>query len=127
MKKMSGMLLTVALLFVTSTVFAATLDGNYSFLSRTKANQPDAVGWTGSMNIANNVMSRSIKSTDGTTEKTYVQTLKNDSGDVYTTTMAKSYNPAYVGKVEQYKITTNGKELILQTLNGEFKEVWAKK
>lgn len=125
--KMVSKIVAVALLLMSTTVFAASLDGNYSYKSREKDGKPSEVGWTGTMKIEKNTIFRSVKSTDGKTEKFYEETMKNDGGDLYTLNMTKSYKPEYVGKSAQYKITTNGKDLTIQSLDGAFKEVWAKK
>ncbi|MDO8494286.1 MAG: hypothetical protein Q7S68_03005 [Deltaproteobacteria bacterium] len=125
MKKIQQ-LVVVALLFVATSAAAATLDGNYTFASRAKNGAPDMQGWTGTMTIQNDTVARTYKSVDGKETKAYTAALKQE-GDVYNFTITKSYKPEQVGTIHKNKITTAGKTLTIESADGVFKEVWAKK
>lgn len=126
MKKLTG-LVAMAVLLVSATVLAANFDGNYSFVSRTKDGGPDLAGWTGTMKIAGNTMSRNFASKDGKETKFYESTMKNESGDLYSCTFTKAYKPEYVGQTHQNKIQSNGTQVTIESPDGKFKEIWSKK
>ncbi len=119
--------LGVAVLLVTATVFAANLDGNYVFKSRSKEGKPDLAGWTGTMKIASGAMDREFKSADKKETKFYMSTMKNDGGDIYTCKFTNAYKPEYVGQEHKNKIVLKGSELTIESADGKFQEVWTKK
>lgn len=119
-------LAALALLFVSVTAMAANFDGDYTFKSRVKDGKADLVGWTGTMKITNNTMTRNLTSADGKDTKFYEGTLTLN-GDVYTIKYTKAYKPEYVGNEHKNKITINGNTLTMEDVNGKFKEVWTKK
>ena len=118
--------IAVVTLFIATSAMAASLDGSYTFSSRVKDGKPDLVGWTGAMNISNNMMARDYKSPDGKETKFYEGTMKQDGGN-YTIKFTKAYKPEYVGAEHKNKITLSGKTLTMEAVDGKFKEVWTKK
>lgn len=125
MKKIA-MLVAVVGLFVAATSFAGNFDGTYNFQSRTKEGTPDLAGWTGTMTIANNEMSRTFKSPDGKSEKFYAGPMTQE-GDLVAVKFTKAYKPEYIGNVHKNKMQWQGSALTMTSEDGKFKEVWVKK
>lgn len=124
MKKICGAVAVALVLFSTS-AFAASFDGTYKFSSRTKDGALDMQGWQGTMTIKGTEMDRTYKSPDGTQQKSYTSTFKQD-GDLYILRHTKAYKPEYVGNEFRNRINLNGQTLTMEGLDGKFKETWAK-
>ena len=119
-------LLAVAVLFVSTVALAGSFDGTYNFKSRAKDGQPDMQGWTGTMTIKNDEITRNFKSPDGTQEKYYTSTWKKD-GDVYAMKFTKAYKPEYVGKEYKNKVNVTDNTLTFEGTDSKFTETWTKK
>lgn len=120
-------LLAVAVVFTVGLAFAANLDGDYKFTSRTKEGKPDLAGWNGTMKIAGGTMRRDFTSPDGKETKFYESSMKDDGHNVYSMTFTKAYKPEYVGKAYKNKVTVNGNKLVVSDVDGKFTEEWVKK
>ncbi|EKD50780.1 MAG: hypothetical protein ACD_62C00429G0005 [uncultured bacterium] len=127
MKKLILGFTVLALVLWAGASFAASLDGNYSFVSRAKANQPDLVGWTGTMSITQGTVTRNLTSPDGKEVKYYDNTLTDNGNDLYTFKTTRAYKPDYVGQEYQNKVTLKDNQLIIASPDNTFNEVWAKK
>jgi len=129
MKIFSKVVVAVVVMLFSFSAFAGSLDGKYEFSWRSKGDLRDLDGWTGSMVIENNTISRFFKSSDGKTEKFYIGTYKEEAPNTYAITFTKVYNPKYVGATHKNLIYLKGKKFTMQSLDGgkTFQEVWVKK
>ena len=126
MKKILASVVMVAVVLGAVAASAANFDGVYKFTSRSKEGTPDMAGWWGMMVITNGTMSRLYHSPDGVQEKYYVGAM-TQVGDVTTLRLTQAYKPEYVGNEHRNLIRFTGTNLIVESEDGKFKEVWTKK
>ena len=113
-------------LFLTGSVVAATpYDGHYTFVSRTIAGAPDMVGWSGTLELGSDILSRHYQSADGATKKFYVGPVKVE-GDIYVVTFTEAYKPEYVGNTHRNRLSLKDGLLTMTSEDGKFVEVWKK-
>lgn len=106
-------LIAVVVLLASSTVFAANLDGTYTFSSRVKEGKPDMVGWNGTMTIAKDTMARTYTAPAPAKETKFYEGTMKQEGDLYSVKFTKAYKPEYVGQEHKNKITLSGNTLTL--------------
>lgn len=129
MKKVVATIVAIAVMSVAAVGMAATYNGSYTFKERIKEGKSDMQGWNGTMTIQEKEMVRNYSSPDGKENKYYTSRLteKTKDGTVVTVKHIKAYKQEYVGNEFDNKITQNGSNLIIESVDGKFKETWVKK
>lgn len=129
MKKIAALAVAVCVMVTAVASFAATFDGSYTFKARVKEGKPDMQGWTGKMTIKETEMVRDYNSPDGKEKKFYTSkiTEKVKNGNVMIVEHTKAYKSDYVGNKFDNKFTQSGNDLVIESVDGKFKETWSKK
>ena len=118
----------LAVLLTAAVSFAATsFDGTYQFQSRMKKGTADMTGWTGTMTIQNDTITRNYQSTDGTEKKFYTGSLTPSTSPFYLVKYTAAYKTEYVGMELKSKFTLSGNTLTITSEDGQFIETWVKK
>lgn len=102
-------------------------EGTYDFVAHSFDGKAELVGWTGTMVIKGDVITRSFTSPDGAIKKYYNGTLKQD-GNVYILTITDSHKKEYIGNVHRNVFTYDAASFTftLVSEDGKFKETWKK-
>lgn len=129
MKKIAALAVAVCVVLTAVASVAATFDGSYTFKGRVKEGKPEMQGWTGTMTIKEKEMVRNYNSQDGKEKKFYTSKLteKVKNGNIMIVEHMKAYKPEYVGNAFDNKFTQTGNDLIIESVDGKFKETWSKK